>query len=54
MSELENFIVVFREKLDCDTVNVIKNTLQANGFTTRLQIKLISERNLEMIFQSSQ
>ena len=53
MSELESFIGAFADKLDTDTVNVIKNTLQANGFTTRLQIKLISERNLEMMFQSS-
>ena len=41
MSELESFIGAFADKLDTDTVYVIKNTLQINGFTTRLQIKLI-------------
>ena len=53
MSELESFIGAFADKLDTDAVNVIKNTLQVNGFTTRLQIKLISERNLELMFQGS-
>ena len=53
MSELESFIGAFADKLDTDTVNVIKNTLQVNGFTTRLQIKLISDRNIEMMFQGS-
>ena len=53
MSELESFMGAFADKLDTDTVNVIKNTLQVNGFTTRLQIKLISDRNLEMMFQGS-
>ena len=53
MSELESFIGAFADKFDTDTVNVIKNTLQVNGFTTRLQIKLISDRNIEMMFQGS-
>ena len=53
MLELESFIGAFADKLDTDAVNVIKNTLQVNGFTTRLQIKLISERNLELMFQGS-
>ena len=41
MSELESFIGAFANKLDTVTVNVIKSTLQVNGFTTRLQIKLM-------------
>ena len=55
MSELESFISAFADKLDTDTVNVhvIKNTLQVSGFTTRLQIKLICDRNIEMMFQGS-
>jgi hypothetical protein len=53
MSELESFIGAFADKLDTATVDVIKNTLQVNGFTTRLQIKLISEKNLEMMFNDS-
>ena len=53
MSELDSFIGAFADKLDTGTVNVIKNTLQVNGFTTRLQIKLISDRNIEMMFQGS-
>ena len=53
MSELESFIGAFADKLDTDAANVIKNTLQVNGFTTRLQIKLIAERNLELMFQGS-
>lgn len=51
MSELESFIS--NEKLDSASTNLIKQTLQLNGFTTRLQIKLISDKNLEMMFHTT-
>ena len=53
MSELEAFMKQLSEKLDSDTVNEIKQTVKVNGFTTRLQIKLISEKDLVTMFQSS-
>ena len=41
------------QKLDSRSTSIIEQTLNVNGFTTRLQIKLITEKNLEMMFQGS-
>ena len=53
MSELEAFVHELSKKLDSDSVSQIEQTLKVNGFTTRLQIKLISEKDLETMFNGS-
>ena len=52
-SELEAFVHELSKKLDSDSVSQIEQTLKVNGFTTRLQIKLISEKDLETMFNGS-
>ena len=52
-SELDGFVQNLRGKLDTGSIELIKRTLEVNGFTSRLQIKLISEQHLEM-FQGSE
>ena len=53
MSELEAFVHELSKKLDSDSVTQTEQTLKVNGFTTRLQIKLISEKDLETMFNGS-
>ena len=51
--ELDKFMELLSGKLDSASYQLIKETLQVNGFTSRLQIKLISEKHLEMMFQGA-
>lgn len=53
MSELDGFMENLSGKLDSASSHLIKQTLQRNGFTSRLQIKLISEKHLELMFQGA-
>ena len=53
MSELQAFVEELSKKLDDNSVSKIEQTLKANGFTTRLQIKLISDKDLETMFHGS-
>ena len=52
-SELDVFMENLSGKLDSASAHLIKQTLQVNGFTSRLQIKLISEKHLELMFQGA-
>ena len=51
--ELDKFMELLSGKLDSAFCQLIKETLQVNGFTSRLQIKLISEKHLELMFQGA-
>ena len=53
MSELQAFVEELSKKLDENSVSKIEQTLKASGFTARLQIKLISDKDLETMFQGS-
>lgn len=53
-SELEQFMELLSGKLDSASCQLIKETLEVNGFTSRLQIKLISEKHLELMFQGAE
>ena len=53
MSELQAFVEELSKKLDGNSVSEIEQTLKVNSFITRLQIKLISDKDLGMMFQSS-
>ena len=46
--ELDKFMELLSGKLDSASCQLIKETLQVNGFRSRLQIKLISEKHLEL------
>ena len=52
-SELDIFMENLSGKLDSASAHLIKQTLQVNGFTSRLQIKLISEKHLELMYQGA-
>ena len=52
-SELDKFMELLSGKLDGASCQLIKETLQVNGFTSRLQ-KLISEKHLELMFQGAE
>ena len=51
--ELDKFMELLSGKLDSASCQLIKETLQVNGFRSRLQIKLISEKHLELMFQGT-
>ena len=53
MCKLDKFMEQLSGKLDSASCQLIKETLQVNGFTSRLQIKLISEKHLELMFQGA-
>ena len=53
MCELDKFMEQLSGKLDSASCQLIKETLQVNGFTSRLQIKLNSEKHLELMFQGA-
>lgn len=53
-TELDKFMELLSGKLDSDSCHLIRETLQVNGFTSRLQIKLISEKHLELMFQGAE
>ena len=49
-SELECFLKAFENKLSESSINLIRDTLKTNGFNSRLQLKLISEKEVELMF----
>ena len=51
--ELDKFMELLSGKLDSASCQLIKETLQVNGFKSRLQRKLISEKHLELMFQGA-
>ena len=44
-SELDSFMENLNGKLHEASIDIIRQTVEVNGFTSRLQIKLISERD---------
>ena len=53
MEDLELFVKGFSDKLDSESVKNIKETLKVNGFTSTIKLKLISDKDLETMFQGS-
>ena len=53
MHELDKFMEVSSGKLDSASCQLIKETLQVNGVMSNLQIKLISEKHFELMFQGA-
>ena len=51
--ELDVFMELFSGKLDSASCQLIKKTLQVNGFTSHLQITLISQMHFELMFQGA-
>ena len=48
-ADLEDWMVLFRDKLDEKTYNLIFQTLTANQFTSRLQLKLLTPEQVDMM-----
>ena len=51
-ADLEDWMALFRDKLDEKTYNFIFQTLTANQFTSRLQLKLLTPEQVDMMFGS--
>ena len=49
-TDLEDWMALFRGKLDEKTYNLIFQTLTANQFTSRLQLKLLIPEQVDMMF----
>ena len=49
--EIDAFVANFSDQLDNETALLIANTLKVNGFRTRLQLKLITSNELNLMFQ---
>ena len=49
--ELNEFLDTFRQKLDVNEAATIYNVLKENKFNSRMQIKLITQRELEVMFK---
>ena len=49
-ADLEDWMALFRDKLDEKTYNLIFQTLTANQFTSRLQLKLLTPEQVDMMF----
>lgn len=50
MDELTTWAATFKTKLDDEAHNLIVETLKANQFTSRLQLKLLTSEQIEMMF----
>lgn len=50
MADLENWMSLFRDKLDQKTYDFIFQTLVTNQFTSRLQLKLLTSEQLDYMF----
>ena len=50
MADLSNWMATFRDKLDQNTYQTIFDTLSANQFTSRLQLKLLTSDQVDMMF----
>jgi len=49
--ELNEFLDTFRQKLDINEATIIFNVLKKNKFNSRMQIKLITQGELEIMFK---
>ena len=52
MDELSQWMLTFKEKLDENTSSKVFQILQANGFTSRLQLKLLTREQIDVMFQN--
>ena len=50
MVDLENWMSLFRDKLDQKTYDFIFQTLVTNQFTSRFQLKLLTSEQLDYMF----
>ena len=50
MDELSVWLGTFKNKLNKETLNLIFDTLKANQFTSRLQLKLLTSDQVDMMF----
>ena len=49
--ELNEFLDTFRQKLDINEATIIFNVLKKNKFNSRMQIKLITQGELDIMFK---
>ena len=52
MDELSQWMLTFKGKLDENTSSKVFQILQANGFTSRLQLKLLTREQINVMFQN--
>ena len=52
MDELSDWMLTFKGKLDDTTSAKVFQTLKANGFRTRLQLKLLTREQIDVMFQT--
>ena len=52
MDELSQWMLTFKGKLDENTSSKVFQSLQANGFTSRLQLKLLTREQIDVMFQN--
>ena len=52
MEELTQWLSTFKEKIDDKTYCLINDTLRANQFTSRLQLKLLTTDQIDLMFSS--
>ena len=52
MDELSQWMLTFKGKLDENTSSKVFQILQANGFTSRLQLKLLTREQIDVMFQN--
>ena len=50
MDEMSAWAATFKTKLNEETYNLIIETLKANQFTSRLQLKLLTSDQIDMMF----
>ena len=54
MADLSNWMETFEDKMDDKSHQVIFETLAANQFTSRLQLKLLTSDQVDMMFSKEQ
>ena len=52
MDELSEWMLTFKDKLDDKTSSKVFQTLKANGFTSRLQLKMLTKNQVDVLFQN--
>ena len=50
MADLSNWMETFKDKMDDKTYQIILETLAANKFTSRLQLKRLTSDQVDMMF----
>ena len=52
MDELSEWMITFKGNLDEKTSSKVFQILQANGFNSRLQLKLLTKEQIDVMFQN--